>query len=55
MTFRNWKKYNKRKCCANVLVEDEVITLRNNFPSSWLDMEVEDIVDEGDFVDLWLR
>ena len=56
MTLRNWLKCNTRKCCANVLTEDDVITLRRgSFPSSWLDMEVEDEIDEGDFIDLWLR
>lgn len=56
MIFKAWLKCNTRQCCANVLVGDEVITRkRGNFPKSWLDMEVEDEIDEGDFVDVWLR
>ena len=48
MILKTWLKQNTRQCCANILVGDDVEThKRGDIPKSWLDMEVEDVIDEG--------
>lgn len=56
MRLKEWVQLNKKPYCANIFTTNGIKTRRRgNIPKSWLDLEVEDEIDEGDFVDLWLR